>query len=297
MWTRRTHRAFARVSVVCGMGFLMISMLISITPARSLVPAKDKKDSLQPSSSQAQKKALDKPINKSLRIHMVTFSDRLSACLAGSDPMAETCIGVKPVYDINKAYADVHNYSFTVHAERKLPLLPYPWEKIVLIRDILVQYDAVLWIDHDAYVQDHTRSLSSWLERYPTRHLIVGDHTRDPWEINTGVFLIRNSSWSLELMESVLTRSDCDVFRANPLCCWEQDCLQHIAKNGLFRDWDQNVLSVPGNHFNCRSEWRGMELCKETGFAYHFMGQPKAYHEIDHAAKQALHGHTFDTRV
>jgi hypothetical protein len=231
---------------------------------------------------------LNKDITRALQIRMVTYSDRLAACLAGSDPTGDSCLAVKPIYDINKAYADFHNYSFTVHSERKLPLLPHPWEKIALIKEVLVGADAVLWIDHDAYIQHTTFSLSSWLKRNPMRHLILSEHNLNPWELNTGIFLIRNSNWSFELLDSVLQRSDCDVFRANTDCCWEQDCLQHIAKNKLFTEWDNNVLGVPAHLFNCRSEWKGMESCGETGFAYHFMGQPKGYREI-HGTMQNIH--------
>jgi hypothetical protein len=229
-----------------------------------------------------------KNITRDVRIRMVTYSDRLALCLKGSDPNGESCLAVKPIYDVNKAYAIFHNYSFTVHSERKLPLLPHPWEKIAVVKEALLEgADAVLWIDHDAYIQQSTVSLNSWLLRNPSRNLIIGEHNSYPWEVNTGLFLVRNTNWSLAMLDAVLEMSECDIYRQNTDCCWEQDCVQLIAKEKLLKDWDQLCRTVPAYLFNCRSEWKGMESCAQTGFAYHFMGQPKGYREI-HESMQSI---------
>ena len=89
---------------------------------------------------------------------------------------------------------------------------PAAWGKVAAVRDALEdgRWDWVAWIDCDLYFMDLARTLDSLLLTYAngaedgarphiddsTQMLI----TEDAQSLNTAIFLMRRSNWSLDLL-------------------------------------------------------------------------------------------------
>ncbi|CAO3654084.1 unnamed protein product [Cunninghamella echinulata] len=143
-------------------------------------------------------------------IAVVTSSFIYDACMEPSATRAA----------MNKrAYALKHGYSFVarsaefaqeaLRAERKTV-----WGKVDVIEKVLPKYEWIFWLDMDAVVMDQNRRLEDLLEEvkksYPLGaetfdrqiDLVIARPHRDPM-INAGVFLMRNTPWSMQFLRDV----------------------------------------------------------------------------------------------
>jgi hypothetical protein len=202
---------------------------------------------------------------------------------------------------INERYANKYDYIYKLHTFRKSPHIPPQWEKITIISEYLnAGYRVLLWIDHDAYIQQDWISLDVWLDKYTNADLIIGQEGSLEWEFNTGVMIIRNSAWSRSFFQQFsIDDPFCDEYRQAQNCCWEQDCMQAAARVYMQNKSFQKIGLVKSAQFNCRHIRKGEETCLTTGWVYHYMGQPKLYNEIerDFMLNSGLHSHMFKVNV
>lgn len=74
---------------------------------------------------------------------------------------------------------------------------------------------ALLWLDSNAYVHNHTLSISHWLKRYPNANLIMGSRLgsahASAWYVDAGVMLIRNTEWSRNFFRQALSHPACST--------------------------------------------------------------------------------------
>lgn len=116
--------------------------------------------------------------------------ERAVLCTAGSGTHAALLGLVRPMLS---HYADLHGYDLIVHDRSLQTERPAAWDKIVLIRSLLEQYDTVVWVDADAAIVRHDVDIRSVAdpERFfwMTMHHIAGQE-----QPNTGVLVVRRGS-------------------------------------------------------------------------------------------------------
>lgn len=112
-------------------------------------------------------------------------------------------------------YAARHGYGYRVHRDPShAEGRPPAWGKLRVVQAALEEgiWDWVLWIDCDLYFMDLDTTIDSLLLRYgsdgnesalaidPSVHLLL---TEDSQMLNTAIFLMRRSAWSLDLLRKV----------------------------------------------------------------------------------------------
>ncbi|CAO3648980.1 unnamed protein product [Cunninghamella blakesleeana] len=143
-------------------------------------------------------------------IAVVTSSFIYDACMEPSATRAA----------MNKrAYALKHGYSFVARSaefaqealrgERKTV-----WGKVDVIEKVLPKYEWIFWLDMDAVILDQTHSIETLLDEVKQRYpqgadtfdrevdLVIARPQNDPM-INAGVFLMRNTPWSMQFLRDV----------------------------------------------------------------------------------------------
>ncbi|KAG2220290.1 hypothetical protein INT45_009923, partial [Circinella minor] len=109
-------------------------------------------------------------------------------------------------------YALQHGYSFVARSpEFEQQLVKHRkivWGKIDVVEKLLPKYRWLFWMDMDAVVMDPGRSVEALLEKLSEStnnnnyDLVIARPHQDKM-INAGVFLIRNSRWSLQFLRDV----------------------------------------------------------------------------------------------
>jgi hypothetical protein len=120
--------------------------------------------------------------------------------------------------DNRRRYCDRHGYDFisNVPIARDRPAC---WAKIPAILDAFRTHDWVLWADSDTLVLEEPVEIDALCD--PAYDLIVQTHDRyyrmlgipeseglRRMPINTGVFLIRSSSWSVDFLQRAYARTE-----------------------------------------------------------------------------------------
>jgi hypothetical protein len=122
-------------------------------------------------------------------------------------------------HENHRLYADLHGYHLhqfetkeAIYDNQAANMStsnknPFFW-KILAVRNVILNYRWVLWMDCDAFFMDPFRTVDSVIASYaspesgsidapPAKDLLI---TVDTTGLNNGVWLMRNSTWSLELL-------------------------------------------------------------------------------------------------
>lgn len=93
-------------------------------------------------------------------------------------------------------------YGFDVHTYTEPQTdRPPAWNKLLVIRELFIQgYEYVLWIDADAVFQSYEQNIEDEIQDDKDLYL-VGHYLNGCFTPNTGVMLIRNSTWSHKLLD------------------------------------------------------------------------------------------------
>ncbi|KAI9245693.1 galactosyl transferase GMA12/MNN10 family-domain-containing protein [Phascolomyces articulosus] len=138
-------------------------------------------------------------------IAVVTSSYIYDACMEPSATQAA---------ENKRQYALQHGYSFVARssefAQQLLTQRKIVWGKIDVVEKLLPKYRWLFWLDMDAVVMDPSRSIEALLEKLSDSYqgnfgqidLVIARPHQDKM-INAGVFLIRNSRWSLQFLRQV----------------------------------------------------------------------------------------------
>ena len=135
-------------------------------------------------------------------------------------------------------YAATHTYDCFFPTENffneKTKKYPYSWWKLELIKDLLLKYDIVLWLDSDVLICNSSEDISKHLQ--PKDHMGLVIHEVPVGHIpNCGIWILNKESlqWIDELWNyDHFVRSD---------GWWEQAAMMY--KLGL--NPDENVVSLP----------------------------------------------------
>jgi hypothetical protein len=99
-------------------------------------------------------------------------------------------------------YARYWGWDLVLSTEDLADGRPAPWGKIPFIRDLLSEYDWVLWLDADTVIVDLARDVFEMVE--PDKDVYLVEHvlnfSGDARAANTGVMLLRAGEWTNELL-------------------------------------------------------------------------------------------------
>jgi methyltransferase family protein len=132
--------------------------------------------------------------------------ERRVLCSKGSGPFASllevAALGLEK-------YARRHRWDLVLSREDLSEGRPAPWGKLRLAQDLLHDYAVVAWIDCDAVIVDFEHDLGVVLEDGKDFYAVEleGGTPRDCL-MNTGVFVLRASSWTDRFLAEVWAQTD-----------------------------------------------------------------------------------------
>src|SRR5215211_7403610 len=131
----------------------------------------------------------------------------------GRDPCRVLCsLAVGPYVDLLaissitfEAYAALHGYDLRLSTQLLDQGRPPAWSKIALVRQLLEDYEEVLWVDADAIFLDISKDIAELMR--PDKDLYLVEHLyaeNETWRsANSGVFLVRSTDWARDFLERV----------------------------------------------------------------------------------------------
>jgi hypothetical protein len=150
---------------------------------------------------------------------------------------------MRPVLDQSlhtfRRFGERHGYDVVVGGDEAIEDRAPAWNKVVLLRSLLQNYDCVLWIDADAIILDDSVDPASLLGEGHYQALV-----RYRWEEEesacTGVWLLRNVEKAAAFLDAVWNSGD-GYLRLHP---WEQAAAMRLLG-----------YSIDPNRFVAATEW------------------------------------------
>jgi ADP-heptose:LPS heptosyltransferase len=144
-----------------------------------------------------------------------------------------------------REYAQRHGYAFVCHDHLLDPSRHPSWNKILAVREAMVQQGTgwVMWVDADALVMNQRIRAESLIP--PGCDLVTAS---DGNGLVVGIFLIRCCQWSLNFLETIFflgdVRKDPDGYGPK----WEQNTIKHVFQN--FAGFDRHKVLLPERQLN-----------------------------------------------
>ena len=147
--------------------------------------------------------------------------------------------------DVLRDYAQRHRYACHVH-ERSLDATRHPsWSKLLAVRAALAEKPGawVMWIDADAVVVNHRIRAETLVPK--GFEVVFGSDFNG---LNSGIFLIRSSEWSLRFLDTVYFLGDLthDPDGFGPK--WDQNTFKYVLKN--FNGFADRSVLLPQNRMS-----------------------------------------------
>lgn len=241
-------------------------------------------------------------LNEEIQDHALVVEVH-SICSYKPDPTSKTGLN-SPLLQMSvpnhQAYAARHGLRYVLHTESALPDREAHYSKMFVVYKRFAGEKAtwaqaatahegrppdwIFFMDCDAFFTDFSTSLHDLLQTYasPTQADVEGAHflvAEDPGGINTGVFAIRNSPWSMSFLERVVS-STFTVAWDQSMFFWE------IIRGALDIDpsryedfrYPLQVRLIHQAHFNAfvppaSRDWMAHEW-QPGDFVRHFAGCP-----------------------
>lgn len=182
-------------------------------------------------------------------------------------------------YTINKIYCDKYGYDLIKSDKKRYTDDYHPaWERLPLIIENLEKYDYIIWIDADAHFYRDAPPITNIINEHKDQLFIFSkdyDHkyNNENSSINSGFFIVKNSSISLEFLNT--WAYDKKLYEINPQpYFWEQGVLVYMyGKNiGNIRDISIRLNFGILQHFK-KTEYN----TKPYPYIYHAAGTHKNY--------------------
>jgi hypothetical protein len=119
-------------------------------------------------------------------------------CSIGSGPYSELLDVTAPSFE---RYAAVHGYDLILLRHDLAPRRPSSWSKVVLLQQLALAYDFLLWVDADAVIVDPSRDFVEELR--PGRHRYLAHRLRGQVVPNCGVMGLRGGRRAERLLSRV----------------------------------------------------------------------------------------------
>jgi len=179
--------------------------------------------------------------------------------------------------DINKKYAVRHNYEY-LFITRKMDI-PMYWIKVFLLKELIGQYKAIMWMDTDAVIHNFEAKIE-WFGRYNKSMILTPDMPPYQSPFCAGVFIIRNDHYGVKILNewteiykdvqkywtNIGTHWHCNDVWAGP--AYEQGSFVSIMQK-----YRENIESISYHILQAPSD----EHIQKTTFSMHFAGVNKKH--------------------
>ncbi|MEO2173767.1 MAG: hypothetical protein ABGY96_06675 [bacterium] len=97
-------------------------------------------------------------------------------------------------------YANLHGYDCHLYTNSLAPERPPAWSKILYLLKHLDSYDWVVWVDTDCIIEQVHRRIEAFISSQKDIVFCLGG---DPYTLNSGVIIVKNTAWSKTYLQSV----------------------------------------------------------------------------------------------
>jgi hypothetical protein len=171
-------------------------------------------------------------------------------------------------YNINKKYCEKYNLELILSTHKKLNNRHSAWERLPLIIDNLLNYDYLIWIDADAFFYNDAGNVMDIINQNPNVHFIFSNDLGNG-NINTGVFIVKNSKYSLNFLTKWLY--DEDLYVNNPYPgWWDQGVLIDMFNKNIF-EIQQNSIHLD---YGVLQHFYDHDKVSNQTYVYHLAGRP-----------------------
>lgn len=175
----------------------------------------------------------------------------------------------------HRAYALRHGYQFERFTDYPSDVHP-SWQKLLLVKERLKNYDAILWLDADTIITNPTQSLCDIVG--DRKGLIVSKDWTEPLpedeikHFSLGNFVVTNDAGTHKLLELAAMRTEW----AN-CALWEQQAIQEeYRENEAIREWVHILRRRALNAVPATPSTTSSEPWEERDFLCHMTFIPNA---------------------
>jgi hypothetical protein len=140
-------------------------------------------------------------------------------------------------YAINKKYCEKYNIDIIVSHTNKYFRRHSAWARLPLILDNIEKYDYLIWIDADALLYNNATNIIDIIKENIDYNFIFSNDVGNN-NINTGIFIVKNSQYSIDFLHKWAYDNDLYVNNSYP-GWWDQGVLIDM--------FNQNILDIKNN--------------------------------------------------
>jgi hypothetical protein len=145
-------------------------------------------------------------------------------------------------FEINQRYCLKNNIDIIKSNTNSYNNRTSHWERLPLIIKHLPNYDYIIWIDADAIFYEDSPNIESIINQHLDKDFIFSMDRPPLTNINTGVFIVKNTEYSRIFLEK--WGYDEDIYKTNPHPLWfDQGCFIHM--------WNNNLLDIKSHSHVC----------------------------------------------
>lgn len=185
-------------------------------------------------------------------------------------------------YEINKMYCDKNNIELIRCNERRHSNRHPAWERIPLILKYINDYDYVMWIDADAFFYNDANNIVDIINVNRNYNFIFSNDIGND-NINTGVYIVKNSQYSIDFLSRWLY--DEDLYKNNRYPGWWDQGV-------LIEMFNQNILDIKNNckifDYGVLQHFFEGEILSNKPFIIHFAGRSREFrikHSLNYIKK------------
>ena len=172
-------------------------------------------------------------------------------------------------YEINKKYCDKNNIELIRCNERRHSTRHPAWERIPLILKYINDYDYVMWIDADAFFYNDANNILDIINDNINYNFIFSNDIGNN-NINTGVYIVKNSQYSIDFLTRWLYDEDLYKNNKHPYW-WDQGVLIDM--------FNQNILDIKNNciiiDYGVLQHFYEDETIPNKSFIFHLAGRSR----------------------
>ena len=171
-------------------------------------------------------------------------------------------------------YAKVHGYDYYFQDSNFNTNLKIGWERYTITLDRFGDYEWIFYVDADATIMNHTIRIENIIDNNYDIMVARNSISKDWTGINTGVIFFKNSQWTKDFLNFLLTKTHLHNtwgFEQSALIEAyinnEMDCQKHIkiTKNRLFNSY--------------MHQWYEEDRFRPSDFVCHCCGTSNSYRE------------------
>ncbi len=148
-----------------------------------------------------------------------------------------------------QAYADTHGYDVIVDGDIIDETRPTSWSKLLAMRKYLPYYDFLLYVDADTLVTNYDIKLEDIVD-YGYDQVLAADRNG----LNCGVWLIRNTPWSLWFLDEMWAQSQLVNPTSFVLFHYEQRAMHYLYQSKVWRNAVKQPAYAQANTIRARTK-------------------------------------------